>query len=124
MKRDMDLVRYILMEVEKADAPLPFEHFIATDRTMDCVAYHIMMMEHHGLVDTTTFLADNDYYHASIKALTWDGCDYLDAIRSDSVWKKTKELISSAAGSTTVGVIKQVAELVVIQSVKQVAGIS
>ena len=60
----------------------------------------------------------------TIEGLTWDGTDYLDAIRDGSVWAKTKKVVADAVGSTTMEVIKQTAVLVAVEMVKAKLGIS
>lgn len=32
--------------------------------------------------------------------LTWEGCDFLDSIRDEQVWRKTKEGVKQAGGFT------------------------
>ena len=58
-----------------------------------------------------------------VRALTWDGCDYLDAIRDDGVWAKTKKLVREAVGSTTMAVIKDAACMVATQAIRARLGI-
>jgi hypothetical protein len=41
--------------------------------------------------------------------LTWEGQDYLDAVRSNTVWGKTKEAINKSAESATFDVVKAIA---------------
>ena len=113
MKRDMDLVRQILIETEKADKPLQGDHFTDSEHTIEQVAYHVELMEHHGLIDANVRV-DKFYnvYQCEVVSLTWDGCDYLDAVRENKVWAKTKKVVSESVGSTTIAVLKQVAEKV------------
>ena len=123
MKRDMDLVRQILIETEKAEGPLQGEHFADKEHGISQVAYHIEMMEHHGLLEANLRI-DKFYnvYKCEIVALTWDGCDYLDAIRDQSIWAKTKQVVKEAVGSTTLDVIKETAKLVAIGAIKAQLG--
>lgn len=109
MKRDMDLVRSILKQTELADKPLEFG-MIAHDGYSDAeLAYHVELMQARGLLDASITKAwSGDVVHGRIEALTWDGLDYLDAVRSDRVWEKAKDAISKTVGSTTFGVIKTV----------------
>jgi len=41
--------------------------------------------------------------------LTWQGYDFLDAVRSDAVWSKTKSTIAATVGSASLEVVKAVA---------------
>ena len=109
MKRDMELVRSILIKVEAADAPLQLDAFYEDDRPPAETAYHLMLLEAHGLIDADIRHDMNGtVYSCTVNALTWDGQDYLDAMRDDRVWTKAKKAISSSVGQTTLDVIKKV----------------
>ena len=127
MKRDMDLVRHILIATEKAEEPLDIEE-ISKDGvrySLPLVAYHVEMLDAHGLLDASlTKSWGDEVVGGTIKALTWDGCDYLDAIRDAGVWAKTKEVVKEAVGSTTMEVIKQAAVMVATSVIKAHLGIT
>ena len=119
MKRDMDLVRHILQVTELADGPVPFDGFVVGERDMATVAYHVEMMQAHGLLDATAKRGYHDtVLMGEVSGLTWDGADYLDAIRDDGIWAKTKRLVREAAGSTTMAVIKDAACMVATEAIK------
>ena len=66
MKRDLDLVRSILMYVENADD-------MATERwPIETVAYHVRLMAHHGLLDVSQDVRDMNG-GITIAGITWDG---------------------------------------------------
>lgn len=110
MKRDMDLVRLILLETERASTSFEIEKLVCDLYDMQVIAYHVEMLTAHGLLDAKINRAwGRDAVGGTIYALTWDGCDFLDAIREDKVWCKTKQVVKDTVGSTTLGVIKQTA---------------
>ena len=77
----------------------------------------------HNLIDATvTKDWDNTVIRGKIKALTWDGCDYLDAVRNDKIWVKAKNVVKEAAGNTTLDLFKQTAILVTQQAIKSCLG--
>jgi hypothetical protein len=41
--------------------------------------------------------------------LTWNGHDYLEAIRDENVWQKTKDAVASEGNSIAFGLFKEVA---------------
>ena len=51
MKRDMDLVRHILLEVESADDDVQLQALTFGDWTLEMVGYHVELMCSHDLVD-------------------------------------------------------------------------
>lgn len=121
MKRDMDLVRQILMQVEEADGPVPYADLVDSEHGMQVVVYHVNLMAAHGLLDAKTeYVMGKQGRFArggTVQSLTWDGHDYLEAIRNDGVWARTKEAIRASVGSTTMGLIKEVAVAVSKQTI-------
>ena len=88
MKRDMDLVRHILIKTEEAPEPIEAQSLVRGKWDEELVSYHIDMMQSHGLVDASVSRDyDGSYVDCVVDGLTWDGCDYLDAIRDDSIWR-------------------------------------
>ena len=124
MKRDMDLVRRILVEVEKADDRVSIESLECDKYSLPTIGYHVELMSAHGLIDAKVNRSwGGDITDGYIKALTWSGCDYLDAIRDDGVWRRTKAVISEAVGDTTLPTIKEAASMVAIQLIKANLGV-
>jgi hypothetical protein len=123
MKRDMDLVRKILLEVEEAEHPIKGEFFLSELYPKSVVFYHVKLMQANGLLDVSVeaeYGPEEDNY--VIDGLTWDGHDYLEAIRDERVWTKTKSVIKNTVGSTTMGVIKTTATEVALAMIRSVIG--
>lgn len=107
MKRDLDLVRLILIEAEKADGRLDMSGFVDEGNSMDCLGFHLEMMDDAGLIDADVGHAMGGHVsNAVVKRITWDGFDYLDVIRSDTVWFKVKKAIADTVGETSLSVAK------------------
>ena len=108
MKRDLDLVRCILISVEKADGPIGDVMLAKCCEDIGRLAFHIELMQAHGLL---TASGERDAYgdplSLEVGGLTWEGYDYLDAIRSPQVWNKAKDAISKAVGDTSLSIVKQ-----------------
>lgn len=51
MKRDLDLVRSILIYVEKADDQVDVAEMVTDRWSREMVEYHVRLMAHHGLLD-------------------------------------------------------------------------
>lgn len=106
MERDMDLVRAILLEVERrawAEQGKPVE---IEGYSGERVSYHVRILDEAGLMaalDASSFkgLA---WYPIS---LTWEGHDFLDAAREDTRWNRAKQLVKDKAGSVSFDVFKQ-----------------
>lgn len=125
MRRDLDLVRSILIYVEKAEDEVDTEDLVTDGWPFEIVAYHVRLMAHHGLVDLSDDTRDMNGETLSlvVSGLTWDGQDYLDAIRDPKVWAKVKKTVKEAVGSTTFEVVRQTGTMVAMSMVKAKLGI-
>lgn len=109
MRRDMDLVRSILMQAELADGPLDAGMIERGEHSEQELYYHIELMTERGLIDSRVNRAwGGEVLAASVNALTWDGQDYLDAVRDDRLWAKAKKAIAKSVGTTTFEDVKAV----------------
>lgn len=107
MRRDLDLVRTILKTCADSNEPVPMSTFADAAHTTDLVAYHIDIMQEAGLINATIIRGMNERtVHATIDSLTWEGNDFLDAVRSDGLWSKTKQRIATTIGSVSFDVVK------------------
>ncbi len=106
MKRDLDLVRTILKEIESKAAG-DFARGLSIDgRAQAEVDEHVRIMIDAGLLDgQPKTMAAAGYHPTFIRGLSWHGHDFLDAARDDSIWKKVREKIVKAAGSMAFDVV-------------------
>lgn len=117
MKRDMDLVRQILLKEE--EAPPPGASMLALfpeckdDKAEQLrIASHIdMMVNQAGLLDGVSLRTLGSFHWANLR-LTWAGSDYHDATRDPRVWKEAK-VTAQKAGGFTVEVLKACAIAVI-----------
>lgn len=56
--------------------------------------------------------------------VTWQGHDYLDAIRDDSIWKKTKKAVIETGGNATLEITKALALGFLKQKIEKHTGIT
>jgi hypothetical protein len=84
------------------------------DYDLNTTAYHCKLLWEAGLVDSYKPLhADNALHGFFVGSLTWSGHEFLDQIRNDSFWSKTKETIKSKGIPFAFDVIKSVATALV-----------
>jgi hypothetical protein len=93
MKRDMDLVREVLLKLE-VDADLNGDLCRVTTNTLGIdgrsdndIAYHLLLVIEAGFVDGYREQS-GDF---AIRKLTWEGHEFLDDVRDPEIWRKTKE---------------------------------
>ena len=104
MKRDMDLARKILLEVEDKD---DFSSWLVPDieeYTKLEIYYHIKLLIQAGLAEGKDLSSDSDEW--VVETLTSAGHDFLDASRNDTIWNKAKDSIKSKGLSLTFDLLK------------------
>ena len=93
MKRDLDLCRHILLVVESSPANTWVQRSsFASEIDPAILGEHVALIDQRGLIDAniTRFYGPAPA-HFVIKNLTWEGHEFLDAARNESVWTKLKE---------------------------------
>lgn len=101
MKRDMDVVRQIVLAVRDANAAVSGVDGVEPD----VFAEHVRLLEEAGLVTAAVQLAQQRIRAAVVWRLTWAGQDFADAIKDTSLWQKAKNDVIKPAGSWTFGVL-------------------
>lgn len=124
MRRDLDLVRSILIYVEDADSEVDAGDMATKRWPIELVAYHVRLMAHHGLIDVSRDISDmnGSTIELTVAGITWDGQDYLDSIREPKVWKKVKKILADTVGSTTLDVVRQTGSMVALSMVREGLG--
>jgi hypothetical protein len=104
MKRDMDLARKILLEIEAH--PEPYEVGIKFEGiTEKEIFYHIKLLYQAGLIEARE---ESEFGSSgwSVDCLTWAGHEFLDASRDETRWEKAKNLIFQKGGSLSFELLK------------------
>jgi hypothetical protein len=97
MKRDMDLIRTILLEVEAA-APQPGWidlEIVGYDPAV--ISEHVQLLADEGLIEAKD-LSAHDGFEFRPTRLTWKGHAFLDAARDETVWERTKARATAKGG--------------------------
>ncbi len=109
MKRDIDLVRDILIAME-ANAHGFFAQMPAiAGRSDEEIGYHAHLMSQAGLItaaDATSL--DGASPSAIPLSITWAGHDFIDAARDDTIWNKSRSGVLSSRLSFTFDLLKEV----------------
>jgi len=106
MKRDMNLIRGLLLAAENGD----LDEF-AKGRDQDEVVYHCRLLSEAGFIEGRP-TAGNGFLFLKI---TWDGHDFLDSIRADNIWRETQEKLEKVGGSVALDTVKAVAAAVTVK---------
>ena len=104
MKRDMDLVRELLLKIADAKEPPTFSALVPDRQNKSPeyahAAYQMhMLIEEVGLVSGIDVCSQSGDDWLDLK-LTWAGNDFLDTIRDATVWAKTKDGLKKLGGAS------------------------
>lgn len=114
MKRDMDLIRAVLLAVEEAE-----RYPVFADSLVEGLAWEAPTVKEH-----VRLLCDGGYLTPSVRkdahtggtvqdpalvlGMSWAGHDFIETVRDPAVWRKTKD-VSAKAGGFTVDLLKDIA---------------
>lgn len=102
MKRDMELIRKILLAVQDGQSNSSIEGF-----SDDEVKYHSALAIDAGLVDGAVLKSGTEIpASVMIQKLTMAGHDFIDAITLESNWQRVKDFLKDAGKQVTVETIK------------------
>lgn len=101
MKRDMDLIRRIMLDLEKLDENGNGPTLQYDDVSIVDIVYHMELLNEHGLIEAEIIKSDGDPKSnlAAFERITWKGHDFIDNAKSETVWQTTKRNIADTVGS-------------------------
>ena len=110
MKRDLDLVRQILLQIEALPAGPPAQY--RTSEIEDPVLLaHFELVLASGLVIGKIARSQGARGDViSISGLTWEGHEWVEMVRSEAVWNETKATLLDGPGALTYDLTKVVAD--------------
>ena len=110
MKRDLDLVRQLLLQIEALPAGPPAQY--RTSEIEDPVLLaHFELVLASGLVNGKIARSQGARGDViSISGLTWEGHEWIEMVRSATVWNETKATLLDDAGALTYELTKVVAD--------------
>ena len=116
MKRDLELVKKILLEAEKSEhggmRKITLEGYF--DET---VRYHIFLMMEANLVHGVETNLMQESPGAVMDRITWDGYEFLDNARNDTIWKKARTACKGLGFEALKTVLQELAKTLVLSQV-------
>lgn len=112
MKRDLNLIRDLLLDLETGEwgkdaQPDPD---LQVRYGVDTVEGHLRLLEQAGFIELGLQERGKLPWVSSI---TWAGHDYLDSVRHPGVWKQVLEKLKSYGQPVALSVVQQLAQQVV-----------
>lgn len=103
MRRDWNLIRLLLLQIESGEAPPKLGEY-----TDDQKLYHSVLLIESGLAHGIVALGQTgEPIGTTIQRLTWSGHDFLDATRNESIWNKAIGIIGTSVESATADLLKE-----------------
>ena len=108
MKRDMELVRQLLFAIETHEFTSRLQNPPIEGYDEQTVDHHVFLMWEAGLVEAinTDHQMSGPHRRAAARRLTWAGHDALEVLRNDTIWAKTKAVVTKAGGASIPMVIE------------------
>lgn len=110
MKRNMDLVRAILLELEAGTLVTEGTHTAnVAGYSPELVADHLQILVDAKLIEATFVPTYGDAIPAvSDPRLTWAGHEFVDVMKNDTVWRKTMKFVADKGGGATLAIVMEV----------------
>jgi hypothetical protein len=89
MRRDMDLAREMLRQIEARPDIDGWIEFSIPGRSDAELSYHVQLLAEAGFVAARDISTKGRHDWQAVR-LTWAGHEFLDAARDDSVWQNAK----------------------------------
>jgi hypothetical protein len=128
----MELIRQLLLKLESMETrrggiyhfPLsddePDEDLDLPGYTAHEIEYHARLLINAGIIDAGSGGVMEGFL---FRGLTWEGHDFIDAIRDDAIWEKTKKG-ATEVGGLTFELLKDLAKGFIKKQIADKTGIS
>lgn len=113
MQRNLDLIRDILLFLEKQSGNVQFYQIAdALHVPAETLHYHLILMKESHLIILLGGISvltptSRKYESVFIRRITAEGYDYLDSIRSKDTWSKVKSTAVTAGKTAGIAVIQE-----------------
>lgn len=119
MRRDMDVVRSIVIAVSDATGPVSSVDGV----TKNDFVFHAQLLEEAKLVEAAIMSeGKRPATDAMIWRLTWAGHEFVDSVRDPKVWAKTKEA-AAFGGGFTIDLLKDLAKGFIKKQIEDLTGV-
>ena len=107
MKRDMDLARRVLGEIEAAPFDLGGVELSLPDVDDVSLQYHLLLLSEAGLIEVIDVSDMSGAAYIPVR-LTWQGHEFVEAARNESIWSKAKAAVAAKTGGMAFEVLSAV----------------
>ncbi len=115
MKRDMDLVREILLKLEAHPAQIFGAEMEIDGYSKEEINFHLMLMNEAGLINADDSSAGTEIYFLPLW-ITWAGYEFLDDAKNDTRWGRAKSIMQKTVG-VSFEVLKEILKTLITQEI-------
>ena len=109
MKRDMELIRELMLAIESRDGDFNYESVEAIGYEEPQIEYHLeLLIEEKLVIGQVQRMKEGFSPIILVEKLSWSGHEFLDNARNESVWKETAKIVKEKGGSVAVAVLTQI----------------
>jgi hypothetical protein len=121
MKRDMELIRELMLAIESQDGDFNYESVEKIGYEEPQIDYHLGLLIEAGLVVGEVHPLQGGYSPIIVvDKLSWEGHEFLDNARNESVWKGTMKQVKEKGEGISIALLTQL----LISAAKQHFGLS
>ena len=116
MKRDMNLIRELLLRLEESKAELYVSTLRVDGYSDEEIGYNAYLLIDGRLAEGKKSTKINQAADVlpvaqTLTNLTWDGHDFLNSIKNDTVWNNTLNYLKEKSGNVPSNLIPPIAAL-------------
>jgi hypothetical protein len=99
MKRDMDLIRNILLTCESHDSGYAPKELKIDSYTEEQIGFHVHLMGQAGLLETIDITTLSSRSPSAVPSrITWEGYEFLEACKNEGNWQKVRSAAQASGG--------------------------
>ncbi len=119
MKRDMDLIREILLAINESEETetLSLKNLGVKNRSWKTLILHLELLGDAGLILCDMDESISDSSDPEIYRITWAGYEFLEAANDDKRWEQAKK-IAGKVGSGSFEILKSVLTGLAVEGVR------
>lgn len=127
MKLDYDCLRSLLLKLEdfeNLDDDLHYQYTTLNDMAealpefpKNMIAYTTLKAKEGNLINASIMNADGCIYACTYSSLTYDGHQFLDNVRNNNIWNKTKS-IAKELGCTSLRSLLSISEKIILAMIQ------
>lgn len=133
MELKQDCVRLVLIGLENQKIEMMYSGF-SEDQLVkafsndtfsdDDIRYTLYQLANGGMISAKQAISPNKLGIKQLQVfdITWKGHEFLDTIRDDKVWSKTKK-VASTFSSVSLGILQTIASKVIVGLIKEQTGL-